>query len=67
MRISEIVDQPSWVVSLYLPRVVFELRERAMSGVMIVRLRGGDRRGVSMPWRPMRGLEVLAQAPGTFA
>jgi acetamidase/formamidase len=24
LRISEIVDQPNWVVSLYFPRVVFE-------------------------------------------
>jgi acetamidase/formamidase len=24
MRISEIVDQPNWVVSCYLPRVVFD-------------------------------------------
>ena len=24
LRISEIVDQPNWVVSLYFPRIVFE-------------------------------------------
>ena len=24
LRISEIVDMPNWVVSLYFPRVVFE-------------------------------------------
>jgi acetamidase/formamidase len=24
LRISEIVDQPNWVVSFYFPRVVFE-------------------------------------------
>jgi acetamidase/formamidase len=24
LRISEIVDRPNWVVSFYLPRVVFE-------------------------------------------
>ena len=24
LRISEIVDQPNWVVSLYFPRLVFE-------------------------------------------
>jgi acetamidase/formamidase len=24
MRISEIVDQPNWVVSCYMPRIVFE-------------------------------------------
>jgi acetamidase/formamidase len=24
MRISEIVDQPNWVVSCYMPRLVFE-------------------------------------------
>jgi acetamidase/formamidase len=24
LRISEVVDQPNWVVSLYFPRVVFE-------------------------------------------
>jgi acetamidase/formamidase len=24
MRISEVVDQPNWVVSCYLPRLVFE-------------------------------------------
>jgi acetamidase/formamidase len=24
LRISEIVDQPNWVVSCYLPRVVFD-------------------------------------------
>jgi len=24
LRISEIVDQPNWVVSMYFPRVVFE-------------------------------------------
>ena len=24
LRISEIVDQPNWVVSLYMPRIVFD-------------------------------------------
>jgi acetamidase/formamidase len=24
LRISEVVDQPNWVVSLYFPRVVFD-------------------------------------------
>jgi acetamidase/formamidase len=24
MRISEVVDQPNWVVSCYLPRIVFD-------------------------------------------
>jgi acetamidase/formamidase len=24
LRISEIVDQPNWVVALYFPRIVFE-------------------------------------------